>query len=252
MNLWAKLAIVGGMMALVAACSGPEAETARQESAQPHYDIGLGALADNNLSKAISELRIAAQEDPANPRNHHALGNAYLRNGQIDEAIASLRRATELNPRLSDAFYDLGLAYIQKQNWDAAIAALRKALANPQYLTPERAYLYLGIIYYTRGQYDQAAEEFRKLVDLFPLSPDGHFFLGRTLRTQGKLAEAQEHVQEAIKLDGNVPIYHLELGLIYLRSGRRAEARDSLRRGLDMNPSGPDTEEARRYLRELH
>jgi tetratricopeptide (TPR) repeat protein len=169
-----------------------------------------------------------------------------------DEAIASLRRATELNPRLSDAFNDLGVAYIQKQNWDAAIAALRKALANPQYLTPERAYVNLGSIYYARGQYDQAAEEFRKLVDLFPQSPDGHFFLGRTLRTQGKLAEAQEHVQQAIELDGNIPIFHLELGVIYLRSGRRAEARDSLRRGLDMNPSGPDAEEARRYLRELN
>jgi Tfp pilus assembly protein PilF len=82
MNSWAKLAIAGGMTALVAACSGPEAETARQEAAQPHYEIGLGALANNNLSKAISELRIAAQEDPANPRNHYALGNAYLATGR--------------------------------------------------------------------------------------------------------------------------------------------------------------------------
>ena len=187
MTPWARMAMAGVILAALAACAGPEAELVREQSAQSHYDIGLGALAENNLSKAINEFRIAVEENPRNARNHHALGNALLRNQQLDEAIQALRRAVELQPRLSDAFNDLGAAYIRKQMWDLAIDAFRKALANPQYLTPDQAYRNLGNIYYVQGKYDLALEQFRKLQDVVPQSPDGYFFLGRTFLAQGKL-----------------------------------------------------------------
>ncbi|MFI5339596.1 MAG: tetratricopeptide repeat protein [Candidatus Methylomirabilales bacterium] len=252
MTPWTRLAVLGLLVGALTACAGAEADRAQQQSARSHYDIGLGALAENNLPKAISELQIAAKEGPQNPRNHYALGNAYLRNRQFDEAIASLRQAVEMNPRLSDAYSDLGAAYVQKQQWDLAIDAFRKALANPQYANPERAYLNLGIIYYVRGQHDRAAEEFSKLLDLFPQSADGHFFLGRTLLAQNKLAEAREQLGQAIKLEAGVPIYHLELGVALLRSGQRDAARQSFRRALDLNPLGPEAEQARQYLRQLN
>lgn len=252
MRPWTRLIGVGLLVGAVAACAGPEAERAQQASAQSHLDIGLGALAENNLPKAISEFQIAAKEDPRNPRIHHALGNAYLRNRQFDDAIASLRQAVELNPRLSDAYNDLGAAYVQKQQWDLAIDALRKALANPQYPTPDRAYLNLGGIYYVRGQYDRAEEEFRKLLDLFPQSADGHFFLGRTLMAQNKVPEAREQLEQAVKMEGGIPIYHLELGVALLRSGQPDAARKSFQRALDLNPVGPEAEQARQYLRQLN
>ena len=252
MTPWARMAMAGVILAALAACTGPEAELAREQSAQSHYDIGLGALAENNLSKAINEFRIAVEENPRNARNHHALGNALLRNQQLDEAIQALRRAVELQPRLSDAFNDLAAAYIRKQMWDLAIDAFRRALANPQYLNPDRAYLNLGNIYYIRGQYEQAAEEFRRLLDVVPQSPDGHFFLGRTLLAQGKLEEAREKLEQAIKLEGTIPIFHFEMGVTLLRMGRRAEARESFRKAVDINPAGPEAQEARRYLRELN
>jgi type IV pilus biogenesis/stability protein PilW len=244
--------VLGLLVGALTACAGPEADLAKQASARSHYDIGLGALAENNIPKAIGEFQIAVKEDPSNPRSHNALGYAYLQSGQIDDAITSLRRAVELNPRLSDAYNNLGAAYVRKQQWDLAIDAFRKALANPQYANPERAYLNLGNIYYLQKQYDRAAEEFRKLLDLFPQSADGHFFLGRTLLAQDKLAEAREQLEQAVKLEAGVPIYHLELGVALLRSGQRDAARQSFRRALDLNPVGPDAERARQYLRQVN
>jgi len=243
---------LGLLMGIWTACAGPESEVARQESARTHYDVGLGALADNNLTKAISELQLAVKDDPRNARNYYALGNAYLRNRQFDEAIASLKQAVEMNPRLSDAYSDLGAAYVQKQQWDLAVDAFRKALANPQYMFPERAYLNLGIIYYVRGQYDSAAEEFGKLLDLMPQSADGHFFLGRTRLAQNKLVDARDQLEQAIKIEGGIPIYHLELGVALLRSGQRDAARQSFRRAMELNPVGPEAEQARQYLRQLN
>lgn len=252
MTALARVGAVGAVVMLLAACAGPEAEIAREESAQSHYDIGLGALAENNLPKAINELRVAVQENPRLARHHHALGNAYLRNGQFDEAVASFRRATEIDPRLSDAWNDLGAVYIQKQQWDLAIEAFRRALANPQYLSPERAYLNLGNVHYFRKQYDLAAQQFRKLLDILPQSPDGHFFLGRTLLAQGKYAEAREELEQAVRLDGTVAIFHLELGIALMREGRRNEARESFRRTLSLSPASPEADVARRHLRELN
>ena len=252
MTPWTRLAALGLLLVgVLTACAGQEAERVRQESARTHYDIGLGALAENNLKKAIGELQTAVSEDPGNARMQYALGNAYLRNRQFDEAIASLKQAVELNPRLSNAYNDLGSAYVQKQQWDLAIDAYRKALANPQYLNPEQAYLNLGNIYYVRKQYDRAAEEFRKLLDLFPQSADGHFFLGRTLLALGNLTEARDQLEQAVKLESGIPIFHLELGLALLRLGQRDAARQSLQRALDLNPAGPEAEQARQYLRQM-
>jgi Tfp pilus assembly protein PilF len=252
MTAFARVGVLGAVVVLLAACAGPEAEIAREESAQSHYDIGLGALAENNLPKAISELRLAVQENPRLARHHYALGNAYLRNRQFDEAIVSLRRATEIDPRMSDAWNDLGAAYVQKQQWDQAIEAFRRALANPQYINPDRAYMNLGNVYYTQGKYELAAQEFRKLLDVIPQSPDGHYFLGRTLLAQGKNVEAREELEQAIKLDGTVAVFHTELGVALLREGRRNEARESFRRSLSLTPTGPEAEVARRHLRELN
>jgi superkiller protein 3 len=253
MRALARLGVVGAAVVLLAAaCAGPEAERAREDSAQSHYDIGLGALAENNLPKAIAELRLAVQENPRLARYHHALGNAYLRNRQSEEAITAFRRATEIDPRHSDAWNDLGAAYIQKQQWDPAIEAFRRALANPQYINPERAYLNLGNVYHVQGKYDLAGQEFRKLLDIIPQSPDGHYFLGRTLLAQGRHGEAREELEQAIKLDGTIPAFHLEYGIALMREGRRAEARESFRRTLSLSPAGPDADAARRHLRELN
>jgi type IV pilus biogenesis/stability protein PilW len=252
MTPWIRMAILGLAAGALTACATPEAELAKQESAQTHYTVGIGALADGNLRKAISELQTAVEEDPRNARHHHALGNAYLRNKQIDEAMASFRQAVELNPSMSDAYNDLGVAYMQRQQWELAIGAFRKALANPQYANPERSYMNLGIIYHLRGQYDRAADEFNKWLDVYPQSADAHFFLGRTLLAQGKLADARDHLDQAVKLEGTVPIFHLELGVARLRSGQRAAARESFRRVVELNPNSPEAEQARRYLRELN
>jgi Tfp pilus assembly protein PilF len=227
---------------LVGACAAQMSESEKQEASQPHYDIGLGALAENNTSKAIAELKEAVVISPNNPRYQHALGNAYLRANQPEQAVQAFRIAVELDSRFSDAYNDLGAAYLRQQQWDSAIDAFRKALANPRYLNPERAYMNLGNLYMMQRQYLLAAEQFRKVVDVLPQSPDGYFLLGRALAEQGK----------AIKLDGSIAIFHLEMGIVQIREGDKAGAQESLRRAIELSPSGPEATEARRRLQGLN
>ena len=251
MSLWRTLSVVATVMATLSGCAGPEAQRQREDAAQTQYDIGVGALAEGKFPKAIASFEAAIADDPPNPKYHYALGNTLLRMGKVEEAIPPLRRAVELNPRLSDAYNDLAACFIQQQKWDQAIDALRRALANPQYLTPERAYLNLGNVYYARGQYGLAAEQFRKVVDILPQSPDGYFFLGRAFMAQGRVGEAREQFERAIKLEGTIPVFHYEMGMALLKEGRQAEARESLRRAVELNPVGPEADKARQALRDL-
>jgi Tfp pilus assembly protein PilF len=251
MGVCGRLLILGAILLSVVACASMRSDSERQDSGQGNYAIGLGALMENNLAKAILSLREAVVDEPDNPRYHHALGNAYLRSEQLEPAILAFRRAVELDPRFSDALSDLGVAYMQQRRWDLAVDAFRRALANPRYLNPERAYLNLGNTYMAQSRYDLAEQEFRRVTDVVPLSPDGYFFLGRALASQGKFPEAKEQLARAITLDGTIPVFHLELGVVQMRLKEIPAAKASFQRVQDFNPRGPEASDARKYLQEL-
>ena len=103
----------------------------------------------------------------------------------------------------------------------------------------------------SQGRYQMAVEEFRRVADVMPQSPDGYFLLGRALLAQGKATEAKEQFAKAIKIDGTVAVFHLEMGTVLTQLGETTEAREHLQRAVDLNPAGPEAAEARRRLQGL-
>jgi Tfp pilus assembly protein PilF len=241
--------IVLGVTVLAGCASMDPAQ--REESAQGHYDIGVGALATNELPRAVAELEAAVREAPQNARYHYALGNAYLMNLQPDPAVRTLVRAVELDPRYSDAYNALGGAYVQQKKWELAIDAFRKALANPRYMKADQAHVNLGNVYHVLGRYPLAAEQFRKVIDILPQSPDGYFLLGRTLLAQGNAAEAKEPLTKAVTLLDSIPLFHLELGRAHMRLNDKKAASAEFRRVVELSPAGPEANDARRHLAEM-
>src|SRR5262245_10077740 len=58
----------------------------------------------------------------------------------------------------------------------------------------------LGIAYFRMRRWDEAAEEFRTLLELSPVNDYAHYALGRCLKKQGKQAEANGHYKLASSL----------------------------------------------------
>jgi len=58
----------------------------------------------------------------------------------------------------------------------------------------------LGIAYFRIGRYDEAAEEFRVMLELSPTDDYAHYALGRCLEKQGRTAEANGHYKLARSL----------------------------------------------------
>ena len=58
----------------------------------------------------------------------------------------------------------------------------------------------LGIAYFRIGRYDEAADEFRAMLELAPTDDYAHYALGRCLEKQGHAAEANGHYKLASSL----------------------------------------------------
>ena len=58
----------------------------------------------------------------------------------------------------------------------------------------------LGIAYFRIGRYDEAAEEFRAMLELSPADDYAHYALGRCLEKRGRAHEANGHYKLASSL----------------------------------------------------
>ena len=65
----------------------------------------------------------------------------------------------------------------------------------------------LGIAYFRIGRYDEAAAEFRAMLDLSPADDYAHYALGRSLEKQGKDAEANGHYKLASSMKPSSETY---------------------------------------------
>ena len=80
-----------------------------------------------------------------------------------------------------------------------------------------------GVAAFKEKQYQQAANEFQKLVDQNPEGYRSHYMLGMSLQRLGRKEEALNHLREAYNLNPNDLAIKLELGKAYFTVRRYAE-----------------------------
>ena len=79
------------------------------------------------------------------------------------------------------------------------------------------AYLNLGSIMYAKGQYQDAAKNFKKLTELTPTNAQGFLNYGQTLLKLDKYDDAMLAFQGALKADPNFSEADKELAKLYLK-----------------------------------
>jgi tetratricopeptide (TPR) repeat protein len=124
----------------------------------------------------------------------NALGLVYQ--GKLDpwRAERAFKRAIELDAKWAAPHYNLALLYRGQQNQES-LAELESAVALDQKNVVLVAAL--GEEYFTRQQWKQAAEAFRKAVALKPSDDVLHTKLGHCLYSQGLQDEANREYQKA-------------------------------------------------------
>jgi len=119
--------------------------------------------------------------------------------GKLDtfRAERAFKRAIEIDPKWAIPHYNLALLYRSQQN-QASLVELEAAVNCDQSIVS--ILTALGDEYFTRQQWKQAADTFRKAVALKPNDDNLHTKLGHALYSLGSLDEANREYQKAQEL----------------------------------------------------
>ena len=151
----------------------------------------------DEAERALAQLQTAKLAAVEN-----ALGLAYQ--GKLDtfRAERAFKRAIELDAKWAAPHYNLALLYRGQQN-QASLAELEAASS----LDSSNVNLLVALAeeYFTREQWKQATETFRKAVALHPTDDNLHTKLGHALYSQGQQDEANREYQKAQDLRGKRP-----------------------------------------------
>lgn len=104
------------------------------EAAQSHYKWGLTYAKNGDHVQAISEFKLAIQNEPGWALPYYNLGAVYGNMGELYEAILSWERATQFDPNFGKAYYNLAIGYSLRaeetsgKDIEKAIISLREAI----------------------------------------------------------------------------------------------------------------------------
>jgi tetratricopeptide (TPR) repeat protein len=94
----------------------------------------------------------------------------------------------------------------------------------------------LGIAFYKSGMFDEAAREFRRVIDLRPGDDVGEFYLGLVAIRQGRFEDAVHSLRTAVQRAPDHGAAHLNLAYALERLGRLDEARVAHARAAHLLP----------------
>ena len=140
-------------------------------------------------------------------------------------AEKAFERAIELNPNYPEAHQEYAWLLTALWRMDEAIVEAQTALALDPFYAPRHSHL--GMALYRARKYDQAIEQFRKLLARFheePIAAVPAFQLSLALVQKGRPEEAISAIQESISLWGDHPDFPAYLGYAYAKAGRRSQA----------------------------
>jgi serine/threonine protein kinase/Tfp pilus assembly protein PilF len=180
-------------------------------------------------SKARVAVSRALELDPDLAEAHAALGLvSFFFEWDWAGAETEFRRALELNPGSGAVQGQYGWFLTAMGRLDEGLAHCRKAAElDPLSTGPVHD---IAINYMLRGDFEQAAANFRRAIDIDPNWTWGYIKLSRTLAHQKKCPEAlaQAEISERRIAGGAAPLSRSWLGVAYAMCGETARARQKL------------------------
>jgi Flp pilus assembly protein TadD len=164
---------------------------------------GADALAQGDLTTAEARLSVALEYSPRFVEAWVNLGYVELRRGNFEQARRDFLKARTLNKDIPAPHHALGLLADEEGKDDEAEQCYRRALEVDPGFAPSRANL--ARLLFARGQYENAREQFQRLREVSPETPEGWAGEAESLRELGRVAEAEVLVVVAREKIGDAP-----------------------------------------------
>ena len=202
-----------------------EATTSSLEALKA-YSLGNKAYREGSSAAALPYHQRAIQLDPGFAMGYRALGDDYFGLGELKRASEYFSKAFELREHASEWERLLITAnyysYVTGE-LDRAVQTYQEWMES--YPRNYRAHLDLGNVYTSRGQYEMAAEAYRKSLLLAPDNVDPYDDLVNSLLALQRFDEARGVIQQALarKLDSDL-LHNALYGLAFLKADSPAMA----------------------------
>ena len=197
-----------------------------------------------DLPKALDASNKALAAYPKDRELRVTQALLYGENAQTDQATAQLRQLLDGTPADFEIQLDLAQVYEQGQRWNDAEqsvhAAEKISAATPDQDQTEMIGFMLGAIFERQKKYDQAEEQFRKVLDQNPRNPAVLNYYGYMLADRGiRLEEATDMIKRALVEDPDNAAYQDSLGWAYFKQNKYPEAEEYLRKAATRESHDP-------------
>jgi tetratricopeptide (TPR) repeat protein len=241
-----------------------------------YEQLGHAYLGQENYPAAIRSFEEMAKLGPdSQKRAEMLLIDAYRQNRDLDRAIAETKKGLQASPQDQNLIITLAMLYGENSNTDAATKLLtgllqgndgdegiyvdlaqvqergrnytdaEKSAQKAEQIArdgsdKESAWFMLGAIYEREKKFDQAEDQFRKVLQANPDNAAVLNYYGYMLADRGvRLSEATDMIQKAVKLDPNNGAYLDSLGWAYYKQNKLAEAEEFLRKASERQSHDP-------------
>lgn len=184
------------------------------------------------ISSALDAARKAVDAYPKDRGIHVTQALLYGENAQTDQAATLLKAQLDGTANDFEIQLDLAQVFEQGKRWpdsEQAIHAAEKIAPGPS--EKEMAGFMLGAVFERQKKFDQAEEQFRKVLDANPHNPSTLNYYGYMLADRGiRLDEATDLIKRALAEDPNNAAYQDSLGWAYFKQNKLPEAEELLRK----------------------
>ncbi|MEN9230004.1 MAG: tetratricopeptide repeat protein [Thermostichus sp. DG02_5_bins_236] len=170
---------------------------ADSQQGRAYYGLGLVLAAQEQYTEAVKNYRRALELDPTLHEATAAIGLAYLGHKQRDvsgrkfvrpeqvlEAMQQFEQALKQDPDLPEAHFGVGEVLRIKSDLNGAEASYQQAIrGNSSY---GLAHYRLGSVFARKGKLEQAIEQFRLALEIYPNFPEAKGSLQRLLSKQSE------------------------------------------------------------------
>jgi len=170
-----------------------------EKTAEEHFLLGEEYRKKGEISKAISEYRLAEKLE----KKYGA--SLFIKKAQdlkeerkLKESAQMLEIALTLDPKEKKAYFYLGETYCLLEQFKKAISTLEKAIKLDS--KNSYAHYYLGLCFFRLGQQNEAIDSFKKALTLNDDSKV-HYDLALAYQSIGEYDLAMNHYKKAISMN---------------------------------------------------
>ena len=179
--------------------------------------------------QAIVWARKGLALSPDTPRQKITLAEALIAGNEPAQAQELLEQTVEQiekdDPSVADAYIALTNAYFMQRKYERATQVLEDATKS-RGITHPNVRLQLAKLYNFQGNFTEAAEQFRQILDKHPGNMNVRQALIDLLVRQGQYARAEEKLKEGIRIEPDKNTWYQRLSALWLtRTDRPLEQR---------------------------